>query len=186
MVTLAAGLLLVWRAYGRAGVRARLEYYHWAAVAVSGAFAAYELYLVALAVGTGKHMTLFGALDLMNDPLLCVLLLEAILIRRSVFRMGRGLIARCWGSFVMGILLTSLGNLGIFATNYGYLPWPYAGLSWYVWFPACAAFALGPVYQAEAVRRAVNATRLRFDAPPSEGIAGAWIRNVYRKLRTKP
>jgi hypothetical protein len=34
--------------------------------------------------------------------------------------------------------------------------------------------------------RAAQATRLRFDAPPAEGVAGAWIRNVYRRLGTKP
>jgi hypothetical protein len=32
-----------------------------------------------------------------SDPLLSLLLIEAILVRRSVIRVGQGLVARCWG-----------------------------------------------------------------------------------------
>ncbi|MBV9266787.1 MAG: hypothetical protein JO061_11520 [Acidobacteriaceae bacterium] len=89
-----------------------------------------------------------------SDPLLCVLLIQAILIRRSVANMGWGLIARCWISFTAAIFATSLGDVGLWAWSKGYLPPPLETASWHVWFVASAAFALGPAYQLQAMLHA--------------------------------
>ena len=43
-------------------------------------------------------------------PILCVLFLEAMLLRQAVGRMGNGLIARGWLALVCGILLTGAGE----------------------------------------------------------------------------
>ncbi|HEY1495888.1 MAG TPA: hypothetical protein VGF49_15150 [Candidatus Solibacter sp.] len=85
------------------------------------------------------------------DPLLCLLFAEAMLLHRSVQRTGMGLIGRCWRTFSAGIFLVLLGDVMIWATSYGYLPWPWSSLSWYVWMPAAASFALAPAYQLEAI-----------------------------------
>jgi len=68
--------------------------------------------------------------------------------------MGWGLISRYWGSFAAAIALTALGDVGAWLTWSGFLTWPYNSIGWYVWFPAAAAYVLGPAYQAEALRRA--------------------------------
>jgi hypothetical protein len=87
-----------------------------------------------------------------SDPLLIVLLLEAICVG-LVLDMGWGLIARCWGAFVDAIVFTALGNVWIWATWTGLVPRPVDAIGWFIWFPAAAAFALGPAYQVEAFRR---------------------------------
>jgi hypothetical protein len=93
-----------------------------------------------------------------SDPLLCILLSQAILIRRSVANMGWGLIARCWLCFTIAIFATSLGDIGLWAWSRGYLPEALQVASWYVWFLASAAYALGPAYQLQAI---LHATSLR-------------------------
>lgn len=91
-----------------------------------------------------------------SDPLLCILLFEAILIRRSIANMGWGLISPCWLSFTAAIFLTSVGDIGLWAWSKGYLPHVLEIASWYVWFLACAAFALGPAYQLQAMLYATS------------------------------
>jgi hypothetical protein len=175
IVLLVSALFVAWRAYKIAGVRQTLKPIDWAAAVLCGAYAVVQLRQVAGAIQSGKQMTVQGTLDLVNDPLLCVLAVLSILIQRSVRGMGTGLLARCWGSFVAGILLTTAGNIGTWATNYGYITRPYAGLVWYIWFPAAAAFVLGPLYQYIAVEHATHPGRLPLDAAlwmwPQAGLA---------------
>jgi hypothetical protein len=87
----------------------------------------------------------------MSDPLLSILLIEAILVRRSVIRMGQGLVAMCWGMFVLAIVITSVGDAAIWADNHGFLSGSLTALSWYIWFVAAAAFASAPAYQLAAI-----------------------------------
>jgi hypothetical protein len=119
------------------------------------AFAAYcireGMDLVA-ALRMGKQPPLREILLWPVDPVLWLLLAEAILLHRSVQRTGMGLIGRCWRTFSAGIFLVLLGDVMIWATAYGYLPWPWSSLQWYVWMPASASFALAPAYQLEAIR----------------------------------
>src|SRR5581483_861355 len=65
----------------------------------------------------------------------------------------------CWflRRFSFCVFLTALGNIGIWATNYGYLPWPWSALIWYLWLPAAAAFARAPAFQLEVIRNARTA-----------------------------
>ncbi|MEW5974805.1 MAG: hypothetical protein AB1898_03250 [Acidobacteriota bacterium] len=37
---------------------------------------------------------------------------------------------------------------------YGNIPWSWSSIAWYVWFVSSTAYALGPAYQLEAMRRA--------------------------------
>jgi len=98
-----------------------------------------------------KHPSLGTILLWMSDPLLSILLIEAILVRRSVIRMGQGLVAKCWGMFVLAILITSIGDATIWADNHNLLSESMTALSWYIWFVAAAAFASAPAYQLAAI-----------------------------------
>ena len=88
------------------------------------------------------------------DPLLWMLLWQALRLFRSVRQMGLGWIGKCYGAFALGIVLVLLGDVAIWATSWGYLPWPWRAIGWYVWIPAAGAFAAAPAFQWEAMRAA--------------------------------
>ncbi len=87
----------------------------------------------------------------LSDPLLCFLLVQAILIRRSMIRVGLGLISKCWEMYVIAIVTTLAGDASIWATGKGLLSEPLIALSWYIWFFSAAAFASAPAYQLAAM-----------------------------------
>jgi hypothetical protein len=99
----------------------------------------------------GRHPSVWTVLLWLSDPLLSLLLVEAVLVRRSVIRLGQGLLANCWGMFVVAIVTTSLGDAAIWASNHGLLSESVTALSWYIWFVAAAAFASAPAYQLAAM-----------------------------------
>jgi hypothetical protein len=98
-----------------------------------------------------SHPSLGTMLLWLSDPLLSLLLVEAILVRRSVIRMGQGLVAKCWEMFVLAIVITSAGDAAIWASSHGLLSESMTALSWYIWFLAAAAFASAPAYQFAAI-----------------------------------
>jgi hypothetical protein len=99
----------------------------------------------------GNHPSLGTMLLWLSDPLLSLLLIEAILVRRSVIRMGQGLVAKCWGMFVLAIVITSAGDAAIWASSHNLLSESVTALTWYIWFVAAAAFASAPAYQLAAI-----------------------------------
>ena len=103
----------------------------------------------------GRSPGLISVVSWTSDPLLCILLFQAILIRRSTATMGLGLISRCWLCFTAAIFLTSLGDIGLWAWSKGFLSHGFEAISWHIWFLAAAAYAMGPAYQLQAMRRAV-------------------------------
>lgn len=105
----------------------------------------------------GEPVTLTRLIGWASDPLLCILLIEATVLRRSAQRVGWGLISKCWVSFTAAIFLTSVGDFSLWASSAGYLPLGLQGASWYVWFLASACFVLGPAYQLTALTRAIGA-----------------------------
>ncbi len=155
MVLLAGGLMLVLRVYRRLGLLARLAAFDYALLGAVAAYTMRFIYdLLRWQAESTATVTILKAISWLSDPLLSLLLFEAILIRRSVIRMGSGLISRCWGAFTAGIFLTSVGDMGLWAAAQGYLKWPLSSITWYIWFLASAAYALGPAYQAQALSRA--------------------------------
>jgi hypothetical protein len=89
-----------------------------------------------------------------SDPLLSVLLIQVVLVRRTVRNMGHGLIGACWTMMALGVVFTSLGDVFLWATNYGYLPQILVPITWFVWFFPVTAYATAPCFQIEATRRA--------------------------------
>lgn len=153
---LAAGLLCALRMYRQSGFFARFRPVDWVLVAAVACFVVREAVDLCIALRRGKkpgwaEMALWPV-----DPLLCLLLAEAILLYRSARRMGSGWVGRCWIAFSVGIVLVILGDISIWASAYGYLTYPWSNIEWYLWLPAGAAFAMAPVYQMEVIERATG------------------------------
>lgn len=156
MVALAVGLAIVLRAYRRVGLLRRLAAWEWLSAAVLAAYTGRVLYVVARVQTSpsAPPVTLASVLDWLNNPLLAILLMEALLLRRGVAAMRWGLIARCWGSLALAIGLTAAGSVLMWAVDFSYIRWPWSSLTWYAWFPAAAAYALAPAYQLQATAMA--------------------------------
>jgi hypothetical protein len=169
MIFLAWGLFYVVRACRRNGILGRLKAIDYALLAIVVAFTVHFVISLALSSQPNREpATTPTVIGWMSDPLLCVLLFEAILIRRSTANMGWGLISRCWLSFTVAVFLTSVGDIGLWAAASRHLPYALEAASWYVWFIASAAYALGPAYQLEAMRRATSGYRLTATIPLDE------------------
>ena len=156
MLVLAAGLYLILRNLSRLGMLSKLRALDYVLIIAVAGFTIRQAYeIVTWVQVTPVPYDLYKVLAWTSDPLLSILLIEAILIRRSAVQTGWGLLTKSWGAFSLAIFLTSLGDIGIWATtNHNYLPWPYSSITWYIWFLASVAYALGPAYQVEACRRA--------------------------------
>jgi hypothetical protein len=151
---LAAGLAWALRVYRRSRLLARLTALDWIVLSTVAIYMALEFHGVVKALRSGRQFTPAMVLEWPTDPLLLLLLAEALLLYRSVQQMGSGWIGRCWRAFSVAIFLTVAGDISIWATSWGYLPWPWSSLGWYIWLPAAAAFALAPVCQFEAIHYA--------------------------------
>ena len=151
---LATALYLVLRLYRQSGFLGRYTPLDWVVLVVFGSYVVREATDVVVAMHRGKVFSAGEILNFPADPLLWVLLAQAMRLSRSVERMGAGWISRCYGAFSAGIFLILVGDVMIWATVWGYLPWPWSALGWFVWIPAAVAFALAPLYQWEAMRSA--------------------------------
>jgi hypothetical protein len=151
---LATALYLVLRVYRQSGFLGQYTALDRVGLAASGLYVGREAAEIAVAMQRGKTFSPAEILNFPADPLLWVLLAQALRLLRSVQRMGVGWISKCYGAFSVGIFLILIGDVIIWATAWGYLPWPWSALGWYVWIPASVAFALAPVYQWEAMRSA--------------------------------
>jgi len=96
--------------------------------------------------------TITKALLWLSDPLLGLLLVQAVMIRRSSIRVGLGLVSQCWGMYVIAIVTTLAGDASIWAVGEGMLSEALIALTWYIWFFAAAAFASAPAYQLAAMK----------------------------------
>jgi hypothetical protein len=155
MAFLAAGLWRVLKACRRHGILGRPGFADVLLQAVVVAYTIYFLATVVFAAGHGgRPVGMISIVSWTSDPLLCILLFQAILIRRSTTTMGLGLLSRCWLSFTAAIFLTSLGDIGLWAWSKGFLSHGYEAVSWHIWFLATAAYTMGPAYQLQAMLRA--------------------------------
>jgi hypothetical protein len=154
LVTLVWGLTIVLRLYRRLGYVVRITRTDWALL----------IGCVAMAANGIVQNVITPSSGFLTDTLLFVLLFQAILLRRSASQMGGGLVAACWTAYVYAIFLTAVGDLGITLSAYGYVPQAWMPATWLVWYPAAAAFALGPAYLSEAVFLAMQSEAQRYPA----------------------
>jgi hypothetical protein len=90
-----------------------------------------------------------------------LLLIQAVLIRRSAARVGLGLISQCWGMYVIAIVTTLVGDASVWAVGEQLFPERLVALTWYIWFFAAAAFASAPAYQLAAMKLPMREGRIR-------------------------
>jgi hypothetical protein len=154
---LAAAVWWALKIYRQAGFLGRLSWLNCICLAAVGLYVGLEAFDLSAALHAGKRPRLAEMMNWPTDPLLWLLLAEAMLLLQSVNEMGPGLIGRTWKALSVAVFLTSAGDFGLWATNYGYLPWPWSSITWYVWLPAAAAFAMAPAHQLEVVQRATFA-----------------------------
>ena len=144
LAALALSLSIVLRALRKFGFWSRPSATDWAVAALMGIFA-----VCRLADGGIADTPSLAAL-----PVHCVLVWQAMLLRKSVLRMGSGLVSKCWASFSYGILLSAAGEMALWAVPrlaHSLHPAMIASLTQ---FPTAAFFALGPAYQLMAQCRA--------------------------------
>jgi hypothetical protein len=151
MLVLAAGLLFVLEVYRRSGFLARLLARDWIIVGAMTTYVLAEAWAVYVAIKSGKQPGLGEILHYPTDPLLLLLLGQALLLYRSVGEMGAGWVGRCWKAFSIGVILISIGDLLSLAEAYGHIQWPWSAIDWFVWYPAAAVFAAAPTFQLEAM-----------------------------------
>lgn len=159
MALLACGLSFVLRAYRRSGLFPHLTRWIWLLGALLMLYTVHEAKLVQGLLRTGHVSGGFQMLGWPSDPLLIVLLFEAVCILRPVLGTGWGLIAKCWGAFAAGVALHALGDILLMGAAQGSLSEGARTLGWYAWFLAGAAYAFGPAYQLEAFRRVLQGGR---------------------------
>jgi hypothetical protein len=153
MAVLAVGLFQALRHYRKIGMLGRLRSYDYVLVGGAAIYAVYVLVtVVRIALQSPSLIRTSWMLTWPNDMMLAILLLAAILLFRTAVDMGQGYLACVWGAFAIAIFLTTVESVGLWLTNYGYLPYPENSFLWYIWFVWAAAFALGPAYQVDAVR----------------------------------
>lgn len=158
MAVLCCGLLVVIHAYRRHRLRAEPGPLEWTVVGGAALFPLLELRDAASwLAGPVNTLAPFKILSLVAAPLSALSLYVALLLRRSSLNMHGGLIARCWGSYSLGIFATVCGYLGVWAITHGYLPWQARVLVALIWCVSAMAYALGPAYQVTAIRRARRA-----------------------------
>lgn len=158
MALMAGGLGIAIRCYRRLGLLGRLHSADYLIITISLTFAAHQIHeVVQYFPEFARRLSPFNYITVVTDLMLTVLTLEAVVLWRSSRQMQGGLIGKCWGAYSAGILLTSLGDVGLWASSWGHIPWPLGSIAWFIWFPAAAAFALGPAYQYSAIVRARSA-----------------------------
>jgi hypothetical protein len=153
MVFLAVALSRVLRVQHRLGVLRGLTHTDLLLIGLIVAFTLSQIAIIVRYLGPSyPPPPLTKALLWLSDPLLALLLVQAVLIRRSVIRVGLGLISQCWGMYVIAIVATLTGDASIWAVSEGLLSERLTALTWYIWFFAAAAFASAPAYQLAAMR----------------------------------
>jgi hypothetical protein len=159
LALLAAAMLAVLRIVRKFGLWARPSATDWTVCGIVCLFALSRFAETGAASLTGGQIgTQVGMEDwtsLAGMPFLCVLFVEAMLLRQSVVHMGNGLIARCWAAFVAGIFLTGLAELAIWLIPH-YSRAPLAIVESLARFLIATVFALAPAYQLAAQRRATK------------------------------
>ncbi|HWB83784.1 MAG TPA: hypothetical protein VG675_06570 [Bryobacteraceae bacterium] len=148
---LAAAFYRALQVYRKSGFLSRLKMVDWCILALASGYVVREARDLILALLAGKRPAAVEVMGWPVDPLLVILLAESMLLFRSAQKMGKGWIGRCWRAFSVGVGFIVAGDVALWATNYGFLPWPWSAVGWYMWIPAAALFAAAPAYQLEAI-----------------------------------
>jgi len=156
LALLAAGLFRLLGVLRGFGFWRRPAVADWAVCGVAVLFTLCRLAELAAAWLAGSPIRVESWVAVAGLPILCVLVLEARLLRQSVVSIGNGLIARVWVALECGILLTGACELALWVVPHYSRTLPLAMFQALIRLPAAAAFALAPAYQVAAQRRATK------------------------------
>jgi len=156
LVLLAGGLLVALRVLRKFDFWARPTTGDWAISAIVYLFALARFSEAGAASLAGKPTGFEDWVSLAGLPILCVLVLQATLLRQSVARMGNGLIAKCWLAFMGGIFLTAAGELALWVIPHFTHAWGVEMVEPLIGLPSAALLALAPAWLVVAQRRAVK------------------------------
>jgi len=95
-------------------------------------------------------------ISLAGLPILCVLSLEGMMLRRAILQMGNGPVAKCWAALAYGVLLSGFAEIALWLIPHYSHAVPQAIVGSLLRFPTAAVFALCPAYQLMAQRRAAE------------------------------
>ena len=156
LALLAAAMLAVLGILRRFGFPVRPAATDWAVSGIVWIFTLCRLGESCAASLAGRQISQNDWISLAGLPILCVLSMEAMLLRRSVARMGNGLIARGWVMLGYGILLTVAGEVVLWVLPHFSQTLPLAMFCALMPLTIGSVFALVPAYQLAAQRRAMR------------------------------
>jgi hypothetical protein len=164
LVILAMAIAL--QVYWAEGWRARLRWIDYAALGAVGVYVARQIYELAFVYRGDLLREPWKLLNWVTDPaLLTGLGLGLLLYRTSGGFVHGGLVGRCWAYYAIGMGLSAVGDMGSWAVYSSRLTWEQASLvTWYIWYPAAAAYAVAPALQVEAVMEARRMWNRAFSA----------------------
>lgn len=164
-VLLAMGI--AFQVYWSEGWRARLRWVDWAIIGAVGVYVARQAWELLFLYREEFLREPWKVVNWVTDPLIFLSLCLALLLYRMSggFREG-GLVGRCWAMYAAGLFFSSGGDMGMWLVYSGRLTWDQASLiTWYIWYPAAAAYAAGPALQVEAVLAVRRAWAAALNAP---------------------
>jgi hypothetical protein len=157
LVLLAAAMLTVLRVLRKFGFWVRPSATDWAMSGIVCLFTVCRFGEAGAASLAGRPISLENWISLAGLPILCVLFLEAMLLRQSIVRMGNGLLTRGWIALVCGVVLTEAGEMALWVIPHYSFTQPLVMFGALIRLPIAAAFALLPAFQVAAQCRAMKA-----------------------------
>jgi hypothetical protein len=156
LALLAAAMLAVLRVLRKYGFPVRPTFGDWAVSGIVCMFTLARLGEACAASLAGRQIGQADWISLAGLPILCVLSMEAMLLRRSVARMGNGLIPRGWVALAYGVLLMVAGEVVLWVLPHYSQTLPLAMVCALMPLTIGSVFALVPAYQLAAQRRAMR------------------------------
>ena len=156
LALLAAAMLAVLRILRKYGFAVQPTFGDWAVSGIVCMFTLCRLGESCAASLAGRQIGQADWISLAGLPILCVLSMEAMLLRRSVARMGNGLISRGWAALGYGVLLTVAAEVVLWVLPHYSQTLPLAMVCALMPLIIGSVFALVPAYQLVAQRRAMR------------------------------
>ena len=156
LALLAAAMLAVLRVLRKFGFWVRPSATDWAMSGIVCLFTLCRFGEAGAASLAGRQISAENWISLAGLPVLCVLFLEAMLLRQSILRMGNGLLTRGWVALVCGVVLMGAGEMAFWVIPHYSLTQPLAIFGALIRLPIAAAFALLPAFQVAAQCRAMR------------------------------
>ncbi len=160
IVLLGTGLYLALRLYWKLGLVPDLRPVDLGPVGIVTFYAVLVLAGILKTVrNASSSVTAEQLLHWAGDVVLCLVLVEAVFLFRSAREAGWGYLSKVWTAFAIAISLTGICSLAEWLRVYGAIGKWDAMLITYLWYARCAALAVAPALQWEAIRVARKMSR---------------------------